>query len=572
MSLLYLDTETTGLDPLTCELVTLQLMTPSGKTVLLKDPVSLEQYKPILESSIVVCHNAKFDSKFLKYHYGITLHTVYDTYLAEIALSGGRLARRKGASLKDLVFEYCGVTLDKSEQLGFKKGEPLTAEQEQYALNDLKYLPEIMKQQQAKIKLLDLENIVNIEMRCIPAVVWLELSGFHVDLEKFEEIKAMIQKQYQETEAFLQKELVTYDKQKQLDGTFVSNELNLSSPEQLKQALQNKGYDIDKTDKKTRAKYSNEPVFKSLTDFKEAETLIKMFINPLPDFINSYTQRVYPDFWQYGAKSGRFTCGKPNLQQQPSRFKEWRTIFTAEPGNKLIAADYSQIELRIIGQLAKDQKYIHAYKEGLDLHRNTAAVMFKVPVDQVTKQQRGIAKSINFGLNYGMGKRSLTEKLKLETGIDYSEDEVGRLVDDFKCLYSEVTSYLKKVSGKGFNKLEIRTEAGRLFKFDKPSTETEEKYNAEKGNIERECKNLPVQGLCADMLKLAMANLFLILEPRGIKLVNCIHDELVFECKEEEAEEIGQIIKAEMESAGSLFRKDLPCLVEVTIADFWKKE
>src|SRR5665647_3282980 len=103
MSLLYLDTETTGLDPLTCELVTLQLMTPSGKTVLLKDPVSLEQYKPILESSIVVCHNAKFDSKFLKYHYGITLHTVYDTYLAEIALSGGRLARRKCALILFLI-------------------------------------------------------------------------------------------------------------------------------------------------------------------------------------------------------------------------------------------------------------------------------------------------------------------------------------------------------------------------------------------------------------------------------------------------------------------------------------
>ena len=297
-----------------------------------------------------------------------------------------------------------------------------------------------------------------------------------------------------------------------------------------------------------------------------------MFIKPLPDFINSETQRVYPDFWQYGAKSGRFTCGKLNLQQQPSRFKDWRKIFTAEPGNKLIAADYSQIELRIIGQLARDKKYIHAYNEGLDLHKNTAAVMFKVPVDQVTKQQRSIAKSINFGLNYGMGKRSLTEKLKLETGINYSEDEVGRLVDDFKSLYSEVTNYLKKVSEKGFNRLEIRTKAGRLFKFDKPSNETEEKYNSEKGNIERECKNLPVQGLCADMLKIAMANLFLILEPKGVKLVNCIHDELVFECKAEEAEEIGEIIKREMEKAGSLFLKDLPCVVEVTIADFWKKE
>jgi DNA polymerase-1 len=569
---LFLDIETTGLDPLTSELVTLQLMTASGDVLIIKDPDTLDDIKKELETNVIVGQNIKFDSKFLKYHYGITLYNVYDTYLAEIALSGGRLARRKGASLKDLVFKYCGITLDKSEQLGFQKGESLTAEQEKYALNDLKYLPEIMKQQQAKIKLLDLENIVNIEMKCVPAVVWLELSGFHVDLEKLEEIKVTIQKQYHETEAFLQKELVTYEKQCQLDGTFVSNELNLSSPEQLKQALRNKGYDIDKTDKKTRSKFANDPIFRNLSDFKEAETLLKMFIKPLPDFINPNTERVYPDFWQYGAKSGRFTCGKPNLQQQPSRFKDWRKIFTAEPGNKLIAADYSQIELRIIGQLARDKKYIHAYNEGLDLHKNTAAVMFKVPVDQVTKQQRGIAKSINFGLNYGMGKRSLTEKLKFETGIDYSEDEVGRLVDDFKSLYFEVTNYLKKVSEKGFNRLEIRTEAGRLFKFDKPSTETEEKYNAEKGNIERECKNLPVQGLCADLLKIAMANLFLILEPRGVKLVNCVHDELVFECKAEEAEEVEQIVKSEMESAGSLFLKDLPCLVEVTIADFWKKE
>src|SRR5665647_518546 len=446
MSLLYLDTETTGLDPLTCELVTLQLMTPSGRTVLLKDPVSLEQYKPILESSIVVCHNAKFDSKFLKYHFGITLYNVYDTYLAEVALSGGKLAGRKCAALKELVLKYCGVTLDKSEQLGFKKGESLTAEQEKYALDDLKYLPEIVKRQREKIKSLGLENIIDIEMRCVPAVVWLELSGLHVDLEKLKEIKAAIQQQYQKTEAFLQKELVTYDKQRQLDGTFVSKELNLSSPDQLKKALANKGFYLKKTDKKARAEFAHEPVFRSLTHFKEAETLLKMFIKPLPDFINSETQRIYPDFWQYGSKPGRFTCGKPNLQQQPSRFKEWREIFTAEPGNKLIAADYSQIELRIIGQLAHDKKYIRAYNEGTDLHRNTAAVIFKVHVDQVTKQQRGIAKSINFGLNYGLGKKSLSEKLKLETGIAYTEDEAAKFIKDFRRLYPDVTTYLEKIS------------------------------------------------------------------------------------------------------------------------------
>jgi len=362
------------------------------------------------------------------------------------------------------------------------------------------------------------------------------------------------------------------DKQRQLDGTFIPNELNLSSPEQLKHALKNKGYDIDKTDKRTRAKYADDPIFKSLADFKEAETLLKMFIKPLPDFIYPDTQRVYPGFWQYGAKSGRFTCGKPNLQQQPSRFKEWRTIFTAEPGNKLIAADYSQIELRILGQLANDPNYIEAYNTKQDLHKRTAAAMFHVSVDKVTKQQRSVAKSVNFGLNYGMGKRSLRDKLKLDTGQDFTEEEAGKFIEDFRRLYPKVTNYMKKVSMNGFSKLETRTAAGRLFKFEKPSTETEERYNLERGNIERECKNLPVQGLCADMLKIAMANLFLILEPRGVKLVNCVHDELVFECKAEEAEEIGAIIKTEMEQAGSLFLKDLPCVAEVTLADYWKKE
>jgi DNA polymerase I len=363
-----------------------------------------------------------------------------------------------------------------------------------------------------------------------------------------------------------------WDKQKQLDGTFVSNGLNLSSPEQLKQALQSKGYDIKKTDKKTRANYSDDPIFKKIGDFKEAETLLKMFIKPLPSFINPCTHRIYGNFKQYGAEPGRFSCTKPNLQQQPGRFEEWRSIFTSEPGNKLISADYSQIELRIIGQLAKDSKYIEAYTTKQDIHKRTAAAMFNVPVDQVTKSQRSVAKSVNFGLNYGMGKKGLKDKLKLDTGQDFTEEQAAKFIRDFRKLYPGVTTYLEKISEKGFNQLEARTAVRRLFKFDNPSTETEEKYNAGKGSIERNCKSWPIQGLCADMLKIAMGNLFLILEPRGIKLVNCIHDELVFECKAEEAEEIGQTVKAEMEKAGSLFLKDLPCVVDVTIADYWKKE
>ncbi len=572
MLTLFLDIETTGLDPLSSELVTLQLMTPSGKAIIIKDPQSLKTLKPKLENNLIVGHNLKFDSKFLKYHFGITLYHVYDTHLAEIAISGGTLAGRRGASLKDLARKYCGITLDKTEQLGFKKGEPLTIAQEQYAINDLKYLPEIKKQQQIQIIKKDLEDIIDIEMKCLPAVVWLELSGIHVDLNRLEEVKALVCKKYYEAEAFLQEALATYGNQAQLDGSFVRNELNLNSPEQLKQALNNKGYDIQSTGKTARAAFADDPIFKALEDYKEAGDLWKKFINTLPDFINPKTHRVYGNFKQYGAASGRFTCGKPNLQQQPSRFKEWRTIFTAEPGNKIVACDFSQIELRIVGQLAQDTKYIDAYKTKQDLHKRTAAAMFNVPLSEVTKDQRNVAKSVNFGLNYGMGKRTLKGKLKLDTGLDFTEEEAGKFIKEFRKLYPQVYSFQEKAGKAGSQTLEARTEAGRYFKFVQPVTDSEEKYNEWKGRVMRNCKSWPIQGLCADILKIAMGKIFLILEPKGVKLVNCIHDELVFECREEEAHEVGELVKTEMEKAGSMFLKDLPCVAEVTIADFWRKD
>jgi DNA polymerase-1 len=587
MSYIYLDIETDnsegcGLDPYISKVVTFQVLFPSGKYALIKDPQpnDLVGLKAALESNTVVGDNIKFECKFLKHHFGITLKNVFDTQIAEQAIYGGQLSDsgdsgRKhpfiGKSLKDIAFRYCGVTLDKEYQCTFKIGVDLIPEQIEYALSDVKYLPEIMKQQQVKIRNLGLERVIDIEMKCIPAVAWLELSGIHVDRNKFEEIKEKVQKQYEETERFLQEELVTYGQQKQLDGEFVRSELNLSSHEQLKQALQRKGYAIESTSKKARAKFKNEPVFEKLNEFKEAETIIKMAIKPFPSFINQETQRVFGDFWQYGAASGRFTGKKPNLQQQSNKF-DWRTIFTAEPGNKLVVADYSQIELRIIGQLAKDPKYIEAYRTKQDLHKRTAAVLFNIPEDQVTKQQRNVAKTVNFALNYGMGKKSLKDRLKLVTVQDFTEEAAAEFINTFRNLYPDVNSYLRKASRAGLAKLEARTLTGRLFKFYPPCGQTEEERKAEEGSIMRESKNLPVQGLCADMLKIAMANLFTVLEPRSIKLVNCIHDELVFECKAEEAEEIRQIVKLEMESAGNLFLTVLPCEVEVNIADYWKKE
>ena len=209
MPVLYLDIETDntngfGLDVFNGKIVTIQILLPSGKTIILKDPESLDNVKSLLENNLIVGHNLKFDSKFLKHHFGVTLYNVYDTYLAEIILSGGLYAGKHGVTgLKDLVFRYCGQQMNKEEQQGFRYGVPLTQQQKQYAANDLKYLPEIFKQQQAKIKLLGLENVINTEMKALPAMVWLELSGMPVDTGRLNELEKIIDTRRREAEQCL---------------------------------------------------------------------------------------------------------------------------------------------------------------------------------------------------------------------------------------------------------------------------------------------------------------------------------------------------------------------------------
>ena len=559
MAVLYLDIETdntngSGLDVFSSKIVTIQILLPSGKTIILKDPKTLDNVKSLLENNLIIGHNLKFDSKFLKHHFGVTLYNVYDTYLAEIILSGGLYAGKQGVTgLSDLVFRYCGQQMSKQEQQGFRYGVPLTQEQKFYAANDLRYLPEIYKQQQAKIKLLDLEETINIEMRALPAIVWLELSGISVDRTRLNELKEEIEKRKKEAELTLYQSLGT-------------SKINLNSTQQLTKELNRLGIPVKSTKSEELANFDH-PIIKTLTEYKEAEKLLNTFVGKLPQFINKKTGRIHADFFQLGANTGRLSCTKPNLQQQPSyTFPKWRTIFKAAEGSKIITADYSQIELRILGQVSQDEKYLYAYKKDMDLHKGTAAHLFKIPVEQVTKQQRNIAKTINFGLNYGMWAPGLKTDLKTKVGIDVTVQEAEAFIRDFQKLYPGVTQYLKIVSNEGLKNLEIRNKAGRLIKFNNPADDKA------RSQIKRESKNKPIQSLCADMVKIAMSNIFLQLEPKGVKFINTVHDELVFECTEDQAEEVKDIVKTEMEKAGALFLTDLPCVADVKINDMWIKD
>lgn len=185
-------------------------------------------------------------------------------------------------------------------------------------------------------------------------------------------------------------------------------------------------------------------------------------------------------------------------------------------------------------------------------------------MEKVTDQQRSTAKKINFGTVYGGGSTALMQSLR-EVGITVSKDEASKFIRDFKKTYPAISKYLDDTSKEGTQKLELRNKAGRLFKFEKPKDDIEWSY------IGKESKNLPIQSLCADIVKKAMSDLFLILEPMGVKFVNTVRDELVFECLAEQAEEVKTIVKTEMEKAGSLFLTDIPCIAEVKVSDTWDK-
>lgn len=187
-----------------------------------------------------------------------------------------------------------------------------------------------------------------------------------------------------------------------------------------------------------------------------------------------------------------------------------------------------------------------------------------MPLEEVTKQQRSIAKTVNFGIAYGMWTSGLQKNLQ-SAGIEITENEGKGIIKGFYEAYPGVAKYLRDISTEGLKNLEIRNKAGRLIKFEKPEDEKAQK------RIKRESKNLPIQSLCADMIKIAMGNIFLKLEPKGVKFINTVHDELVFECAEDQVEEVREIVKTEMEKAGELFLTDLPCIAEITVSDTWEK-
>ena len=349
-------------------------------------------------------------------------------------------------------------------------------------------------------------------------------------------------------------------------------EFNMNSPKQLGEILFEK-LKLDPKAKKTKTgQYStSEEVLQKLAykheiiqhilKYRTYQKLKSTYVDALPSEIEPKDNRVHTTFSQTTAATGRLSSLNPNLQNIPirtARGQQIRGAFVAEEGKKIISADYSQIELRLIAELSGEDNMIKAFQNGEDIHASTASKLFKIPLDQVDKTQRSQAKTVNFGIIYGQGAFALAE----QTGL--SRTEAKQMIDSYYENYPKLkifmTEQVEKARKNGF----VETILGRKRHL----KDINSNNFVVRGHAERNAVNAPIQGSAADVIKIAMIDIDKALSEGGFKtkMLLQVHDELLFEVPEEEIEPIKALIKEKMESA---VKTKVPLIVEVGVGNNW---
>ncbi|WP_285316462.1 DNA polymerase I [Providencia rettgeri] len=577
-SLFAFDTETDSLDTQEARLVGMSFAIEPGHAAYLPlghdyldAPVQLplkevlELMKPILESENIlkIGQNLKYDAEVLE-NYDIELKGIgYDTMLESYVLNSvAGMGRHDMDSLADRHLNHKTVSFEEIAGKGKKQltfNQIALEEAANYAAEDadvtLLLHHALYPQLEAEPKLNHIFQ--NIEMPLVPVLVRMERKGVLIDANVLAAQSKVITARLAE----LEKEAF------ELAG----EEFNLASPKQLQTILFEKLQlpVIKKTP--SGAASTNEEVLeelalnhalpKLLLEHRSLAKLKSTYTDKLPLMINPRTQRVHTSYHQAVTATGRLSSRDPNLQNIPVRTEEGRRIrqaFVAREGYKVMAADYSQIELRIMAHLSQDKGLLTAFAEGKDIHKATAAEVFGVPLEQVTSDQRRSAKAINFGLIYGMSAFGLARQLGIPRG------EAQRYMDLYFERYPGVLRYMENTRIQASEQGYVETlEGRRLYLADIKSSNGMRRKAAE-----REAINAPMQGTAADIIKKAMIAVdnWLQTEKPHADMLMQVHDELVFEVKESELERVQAQVQSLMEQSMKL---DVPLKVDVGIGDNW---
>jgi DNA polymerase-1 len=571
-----MDTETTGLDSLTTHLVGLCLSTAShsGWYVPLGHKngtnVNIDELKnklsPILSGSgkRYVFHNAKFDLPILE-RYGlaprITEGRLVDTMVAAHLLNPGV----RGLSLDDLSLKYFNHQMISLESLIGKKGkdqksfaEIPVSEACNYGAEDADITLRLWKVLEPELKsrkLLDL--FFKIEMKLLLVLQKMEMRGISLNVKALnqlsksmaQEIKALEKKIYEQA----------------------GEEFNIESPQQLSRILFEK-LELKKG-KKTKTGFSTDvavltglrgshPVIENLIDFRELTKLKNTYVDVLPELVRDRSGRVHTSYSQTITATGRLSSFSPNLQNIPIRTSHGKRIrecfISRSEDYQLMAADYSQIELRILAHLSGDPALVEAYQKGLDIHTRTAAALYNVPENQVSADQRRSAKVVNFGVIYGMGS------LRLSRELEIAREEASGFIENYFRRYARVREFMRGTVDRARKRGYVETISGRRRYL--PELASGNRMIMD--NAERMAANTPIQGSASDLMKKAMIDLDWKLESSGLDcdMLLQVHDELVFEVAKADAGRASALIKRTMEEAMTL---SVPLVVDIGMGRTW---
>lgn len=596
------DTETTSLSPFAGRIRLVQLAAP-GEPVYVFDldrftgdggndarrarartADSLAPLRRLLAATlpVKVAHNAKFDAKWVSHYLGVELGGdfdsraenrdaverggLFDTLLASQLISAGEQEDRH--SLASVSERYLNQPVDKTQQVS-DWGGALSAAQLEYAARDAQLMLPLRAKLVEALRANALTRTAQLEFECVAPLAAMELAGVYLDQGCWRAKLKEIERQRNELHELLQDELAEEPAQQSLFGP-ARGDINLDSHVQLTRALTRVLPDPSRIPDSTR-NWKLEPlalefpVVRRILEYRTLQKTLKFGETLLEasgkkEGVAKEEGRIHSHFHQIGAPTGRMSSTDPNVQQIPHAF-DMRRCFRAPAGRKLVVADYSQIELRILADFTNDPGFVEAFKAHADLHRTTAAQVFNVSAEDVTKEQRDFAKRLNFGVVYGIGAR----RFALLTGL--KETEAEDLLKRYFATYRDLDAWLREAGFKAVRERTApRTVAGRLFRF---NFDAEDKQAA--SLAQRNGKNSPIQGSSADIIKRALRLLHDQLKGTDAQVVNVVHDEVVVECPADGAEEFSGVVEQAMRAAGEEFVKSVPIKVEVAVCDEWVK-
>ncbi len=571
------DTETSALDPLQAEIVGISLAIKEGEGFYI--PLGHKDGQPQLGIDEVfnaltpamtdpqiakAGHNIKYDALVLE-NYGLKITPLsFDTMIAEWLTDPAS----RNLGLKDMADTLLGISMTHIEELIGRGKSQITMDQvpvsaaAPYAAADaevtLRLVP-LLGEKMAKHNCTDIFN--KMEMPLVPVLISMEKAGISLDADFFSRFSAEMGERLK---------LIEDEVYQAAGHTF-----NLNSTQQLSKVLfEDLKLEPPDRNKKTSSGHfstsaavldelkGQHPVVDLLLEYRELSKLKSTYLDSLPLQINPRDNRVHTSFNQTGSVTGRLASSEPNLQNIPTRTELGRQVrlgFTASPGHSLLSVDYSQIELRIVAHMSGDEAMLKAFRDGQDIHATTAAAIYDIPLEQVTKDQRRHAKAINFGLIYGMSSFGLSRSTDLTLG------EAENFVRDYFEHFPGVKKYLDNIRTLAAKQGYVETMLGRRRYFPNLANPVNQVM---RNREEREAINAPIQGTAADIMKIAMIRVQDMLESSGLKsrMILQVHDELVLEVPDDELKSVTALVRKTMEEA---YKLDIPLLTEARSGVNW---